>query len=57
MTVSSADPHAGMRCVQRASLFGCAYVPTGDGGSGVAVLVTALGWALARTRGRRRRRA
>jgi MYXO-CTERM domain-containing protein len=50
--MGSADPHAGMRCVERAGLFHCSFAPSGGSGSGVVAIMTLF----ALTLGRRRRR-
>jgi hypothetical protein len=53
----AADPHAGMRCAERAGLFSCAFASSsgGDRWGGVALLaVTALALSRGGRRGRRR---
>jgi hypothetical protein len=51
----SSDPHAGMQCVERASLFGCSVARPGGGGSGLAAIL--IFFALTFDLRRRRRRA
>jgi hypothetical protein len=51
MARASLDPHAGMRCVERASLFGCAYGHGGDHDArGLIALATVAALTLARAR-------
>ena len=50
--LGASDPHAGMRCAEYASLFGCSFAPSGRGDLGVVAIMT--GFAL--TLGLRRRR-
>ncbi|MGZ3442123.1 MAG: hypothetical protein ACXVDD_21540 [Polyangia bacterium] len=52
----AADPHAGMRCVERAGLFSCSFGSSGgDAWGGVALLAIAA-LTLSREHRRRRRR-
>jgi MYXO-CTERM domain-containing protein len=48
------DPHAGMRCVERASLFHCSFAPSGGGASGPLVVMLFAVAMLARVRRARR---
>ena len=52
----AADPHAGMQCVERASLFSCAYTPSGGRTWGGVALLAIVALTLARGRRRSRRR-
>lgn len=50
----AADPHAGMRCAERAGLFSCSFAPAGGDGWGGVALLAAGALSLARRRTRRR---
>jgi hypothetical protein len=52
----AADPHAGMQCVERASLFSCAYAPSGGRTWGGVALLAIVALTLARGRRRTGRR-
>jgi hypothetical protein len=55
MAQTSLDPHAGMRCVERAGLFNCAYGHGGGNGAhGLVALLTVAALTLARARRRAR---
>ena len=54
--LAAAGAHAGMRCVERASLFHCSFAPSGGSSSGVIAVMTVLALTLGRRRRRQRTR-
>jgi len=54
--LGASGSHAGMRCAERASLFGCSFAPSGGGGSGVVAIMTVFALTLGRSRRRQRTR-
>jgi MYXO-CTERM domain-containing protein len=54
--LGASDPHAGMRCVERAGLFGCSFAPSGAGGPGVVAILIAFALTLGHRRRRQRTR-